>query len=281
MQYELLDFGDGRKLERFGDYILDRPAPGAAAYRKQRPELWILAQTQFIREANLQGTWRDKTPFPESWTIRVGELVFQLKRTPVGHLGVFIEQADNWNWLRCQTRQNMKVLNLFAYTGGSTMAAASSDPSVTVSHIDSAANTVQWARQNAELTESKIGRTMAIRWICEDAQRFVSREIKRGNRYDAIILDPPSYGHGAKSEVWKIAEALPQLLDDCMELTGGAPRYVLLTAHTPEFPAEELASLLRSRLTGEYQYQLGSMKPYSPAINPFPCGDFVRVAKME
>lgn len=279
MDYQLLDFGNGRKLERFGEFILDRPAPAVQAYKKNRPKLWSQAHSKFFREKDLKGKWVDRVPFPNSWNVCINGLTLSLKRTPVGHLGVFVEQADNWNWLTSVTQPGMKVLNLFAYTGGSSLAAALADPSVVVSHVDSAANTVQWAKVNGQLTEQATGKKLSIRWLTEDAERFVLRELKRGNAYNAFILDPPSYGHGAKGEIWKIADALPRLLDECMELTNGAPEYALLTAHTPEFPAEELARLLEQRLPDGYRFESGAMRPYSVDLPPMPCGEFVRVVK--
>ena len=279
MDYQLLDFGNGRKLERFGEFILDRPAPAVQAYKKNRPKLWSQAHSKFFREKDLKGKWVDRVPFPNSWNVCINGLTFCLKRTPVGHLGVFVEQADNWNWLTSVTKPGMKVLNLFAYTGGSSIAPALADSSVVVSHVDSAANTVQWAKFNAQLTEQTTGKKLSIRWLTEDAERFVLRELKRGNAYNAFILDPPSYGHGAKGEIWKIADDLPRLLDECIELTNGAPEYALLTAHTPEFPAEELARLLEKRLPSGYRFESGAMRPYSVDLPPMPCGEFVRVVK--
>jgi 23S rRNA (cytosine1962-C5)-methyltransferase len=178
-------------------------------------------------------------------------LRFELKRTDFGHLGLFPEQAENWDWIsRLSASQGadvpsaakhpLKILNLFAYTGGSTLAAAAAGAEVT--HVDAAKNTVAWARRNAELS----GLAAApIRWIAEDAVKFVKREVKRGNRYDALILDPPSYGHGPRGEVWRLSKHLPRLLDLCAELTAGRPRFMLLTCHTPGYDAESLEKMMR------------------------------------
>ncbi len=336
MDYQLLDYGYGRKLERFGKFILDRPAPVAAGYRPQKPELWSKADCRFIESTkesedeqkssrsssrrngstpSRQSGWQDNFRFPATWTISVENLVFELKRTPVGHLGVFIEQADNWNWIAQQCAAPrltpFRVLNLFAYTGGSSMAAACANPGVVVTHVDSAANTVQWARTNALLTQSRLEQVntlesnqknnkadnnnpdnnnpdnnkadLSIRWITEDARKFTAREIKRGNKYEAIILDPPSYGHGTKGESWKISEDLPPLLDSCLELTDGAPEFILLTAHSPDFTIADLAEMIRARLgrnINRYKIQQGYMQPYSPNIIPLNCGDYVRVTKI-
>ncbi len=178
-------------------------------------------------------------------------MTLELKRTEFGHVGLFPEQAENWDWIAEQVRRNprdpsdrasaMKILNLFAYTGGSTLAAAAAGAGVT--HVDAAHNVVAWARHNAELCGLGGG---PIRWIAEDAVKFVQREIRRGNRYDAVILDPPSYGHGTHGEVWRLAEDLPRLLALCAELTAGRPRFVVLTCHTPGFSPIAMRELLET-----------------------------------
>lgn len=240
--YELLDFGDGRKLERFGEYVLDRPSPAAVGERRN-PAKWRTADARFeltdsSKSGPQRGDWKLNRDIPASWIVRLGELQFELKRTGFGHVGVFAEQIENWKWIResvASLSPAPTVLNLFAYTGGSTLAAALAGAAVT--HVDAAANVVAWARRNAELS----GLVAApIRWITEDALKFAQRELKRGRRYDAVILDPPSYGHGPSGEVWKIDEHLPELLQVCCELTGSHPRFVLLTCHAPGYDAARL-----------------------------------------
>lgn len=281
--YALLDYGFGRKLEQFGPYILDRPAPAVEQSRPQRPELWSRAHSRFIRGENLRGVWEDKTTIPRVWTVQINGISFCLKRTPVGHLGIFPEQSDNWRWIRKVTRPEMRILNLFAYTGGSSIAAASRDSSVVVAHVDSAANTVQWARSNAEQTVRDSQTPLAIRWIQEDASKFVSRELKRGHHYDGIILDPPSYGHGSKGEIWEIGKELPVLLKKCLELSDGSPSYILLTAHSPDFTRIELSALAKEALGSEslssYKIETGAMRLRAPEIKPFDCGEYIRIAK--
>jgi 23S rRNA (cytosine1962-C5)-methyltransferase len=246
--YELLDFGDGRKLERFGEYVLDRPSP-AASGKRQRPELWPAADARFEltdsgKSGPQRGDWKLNGDVPPSWLVRLGELQFELKRTDFGHVGLFAEQIENWKWIRDRVASLSPaptVLNLFAYTGGSTLAAAAAGAAVT--HVDAAANVVAWARRNAELS----GLAAApIRWITEDALKFAQRELKRGRRYDAVILDPPSYGHGPSGEVWKIDEHLEELLHVCCELTNSRPRFVLLTCHAPGYDAARLRDALTS-----------------------------------
>ena len=273
-QYELLDFGDGRRLERFGPLVLDRPCPAVEGVAKAEPALWEQADARFVRTEGKEGEWVSDRPLPERWAITHGPVTFELKRTEFGHLGVFPEQAANWDWLAEQIRRvrethqsdpvddrkgtvpfslrenrdspqgvvrpPLRVLNLFAYTGGSTLAAAASGAEVV--HVDAARNVVAWARRNAELSGMA---DAPIRWIAEDAIKFVRRELKRGNEYHAVILDPPSYGHGPRGEAWRLSSSrhLPRLLQMCAELTAGRCRFLLLTCHTPKFGPDRLEEL--------------------------------------
>ncbi len=259
-EYSLLDFGGGRKLERFGPYILDRPCVEAESDALSQFELWSESNAQFIRSAADRGMWSPSHALPINWTIEhrtlgasgsatESVLRFELKATDFGHVGLFPEQASNWDWLaarfgNCEGTPQ-KVLNLFAYTGGSTMAAAAAGAEVV--HVDGAENTVAWARRNAELS----GLTDApIRWIVEDVRRFVAREEKRGNHYEGIILDPPSYGHGPKREVWKLSDHLDPLLRTCAKLLRGASRpFILLTCHTDRVDVGQLEQHLRAAVS--------------------------------
>lgn len=229
-QYELIDFGDGRKLERFGPHFLDRPAPAADDARRKHPQSWSRADARFQRTGPREGDWRDHRALPESWTIRHEPFCFELKPTPFGHLGVFPEQQENWDWIAEQVAaapRRPSILNLFAYTGGSTLAASASGAEVV--HVDAAKNVVAWARRNAALSGLEEAPT---RWLVEDARKFVRRETKRGNRYDAVILDPPSYGHGPAGQGWKIERDLPKLLVACAKLLTEEPLFLLLTYHS-------------------------------------------------
>lgn len=261
LSYQLLDFGQGRKLERFGEWVLDRPSPAAADALTSQPSLWPCATARYERTNGDHGEWRvgrecpvtkeRELPLAEAgslgdpsrpWVIRHANLVLELKLTRFGHVGVFPEQAANWDWTSEQVaraKKPIKVLNLFAYTGAGTLSAAAAGAEVV--HVDAASNTVAWARHNAELSGLQ---GAPIRWIVEDAATFVRRELKRGNRYHAVILDPPSYGHGPKGEPWKIAAQLPDLLAGCAELTRDDRRFMLLTCHSPEFPAQKLERML-------------------------------------
>jgi 23S rRNA (cytosine1962-C5)-methyltransferase len=260
MNYQLLDFGRGRRLERFGEFILDRPCPAVERIAKAEPKLWDHANACFAEGGEREGRWFfPRKEISERWDIRFDKICFELKLAPTGQVGIFPEQEENWEWInrltatrrgareeigegneREENEAKIKVLNLFAYTGGSTLAAAAAGMEVT--HVDAAKNVIEWARRNAELSGLA---DAPIRWICEDAWKFVKREIKRGNRYDAVILDPPSYGHGPKNEVWQLAKHLPMLLTQCAELVAERCRFILLTCHTPGYEEERLSTMLK------------------------------------
>jgi 23S rRNA (cytosine1962-C5)-methyltransferase len=242
-QYALLDFGDGRRLERFGDYVLDRLCPAAEGIQRVNPGLWKSAHARYSKRGE-DGNWHSRNAMPLSWTICHGTSKLELKLTDFGHVGVFPEHAGNWDWISQQVKKSngpMRVLNLFAYTGGGTLAAASAGAEVV--HVDSAQNSVLWARRNTEASGLS---NASIRWITEDALKFVARELKRGNKYQAVLLDPPSYGHGPKGEVWKIQDSLPELLDKCMELTAQDRRFLLLSCHTTGYLPADLERILRN-----------------------------------
>jgi 23S rRNA (cytosine1962-C5)-methyltransferase len=245
-QYQLLDFGNGRRLERFGAVVLDRPCRAAESVRPVAPRLWTAVDARFERLEAEQGKWTSLDKLPKSWTVSHGRLKFALKPTDFGHVGIFAEQAENWDWIAAQIRRNkpesagpMKILNLFAYTGGSTLAAAAAGAEVT--HVDAARNVVDWARHNARL--SGLGHA-PIRWIAEDAAKLVKREIRRGHCYDAVVLDPPSYGHGPHGETWRLADDLLGLLVLCREVTKPGPRFIVLTCHTLGFSPARVEELL-------------------------------------
>lgn len=245
-QYQLLDFGDGRRLERFRHYVVDRPCPTAEGMAKADPSLWRTAESRFERDDSGEGEWIGSRLPGDPWTVSHGPVTFELKLTPLGQVGIFPEQTGNWDWIfeqvgaAAEAGATLRVLNLFAYTGGSTLAAAAAGAEVV--HVDAAKNIVAWARRNA--WRSGLDQC-PIRWLVEDARKFIRRELARGSRYDAVILDPPSYGHGRRGEVWRLSKHLPSMLDACAELTGGRPRFLLLTCHTPGFGPERLAELTR------------------------------------
>jgi 23S rRNA (cytosine1962-C5)-methyltransferase len=258
-QYELLDFGDGQKLERFGEVILCRPSLVAEGARKSRPELWVSATAAFHGPRTGDGTW---SPNPTQWapadwsfTHRNKEEVLlrlRLEALPSGQIGVFPEQRENWDWIARKIARSrdaagriLRILNLFAYTGASTLAAAGAGAEPV--HIDAAQNIVDRARANAELSGLA---DRPIRWIAEDAMKFCRREVKRGKKYDAVILDPPSYGHGPKGEIWKIESDLLPLLKLCGELTSESRAFILVTCHSPGIGPAELSAYLSEGIFG-------------------------------
>jgi 23S rRNA (cytosine1962-C5)-methyltransferase len=236
--YQLIDAGDGRRLERFGDVVVDRPAPDADEPVRDA-DAWRAADLTFDRE---HGWTAPHGAVPESWDLEDGDLRFELRPTATGQVGLFPEQAPTRAWVRDaidRLPSPPSVLNLFAYTGAMTLSVAAAGASVV--HVDGARPAIAWARRNAGLSGLA---DRPIRWIVDDAEGFVAREGRRGRRYDGIVLDPPSYGHGAGGRTWRLEERLAGLLTGCMSLTGRDPAFVVLTAHTPGFGPSRLADEL-------------------------------------
>ncbi len=232
--YELLDSGAGSKLERFGEYILARPDP-EAIWRKFLPEAeWKKADAFFTRTGN-KSAWHLSKELPKEWNMRFSGFDFLIKPTSFKHVGLFPEQKSNWLFIESAVKSQMsivkskpvRVLNLFAYTGGATLAAARAGAEVV--HLDGSKSAVSWARENAKLSGLS---DKSIRWITEDALSFVKKEAKRGNRYDAIIMDPPAFGHGPDNELWKIEKNLPELLAACFSILSDAPIFFLINGYT-------------------------------------------------
>jgi 23S rRNA (cytosine1962-C5)-methyltransferase len=240
--YELLDSGGFAKLERFGEWVLHRPSP-QAFWAPRRPDLWATAHARYERSSQGGGSWVQDEGVPESWSCSIGGFRLELRRTGFGHIGVFTEQIPFWNWVTeaCAGRP-LRVLNLFAYTGGSSLAAARGGAQVT--HCDASRGVVQWASENADRNEA----TGTIRWIVDDAIKFLRREQRRGNTYDGIILDPPSFGRGPKGEVFKLEEGARELMDAVVGALDPDPAFVLLSAHTPGLGPIALRNLLDSAL---------------------------------
>ncbi len=227
--YELIDSGRGMKLERFGDYVVARPDP-RALWDQHAPHLWEKTDAHYERTNATEGLWHITNPPPNPWIIGYQHLKFILKPTSFKHVGVFPEQATNWQWMASQIQGNpLKILNLFAYTGGATMAAAAAGGHVT--HVDSIKSTITWARENVEGSGLQ---DKPIRWIEDDAYKFVVKEGKRGALYDGIIMDPPRFGRGTKGEIWKIEEDLPKLLTALKAILSPSPKFILLNAYTAD-----------------------------------------------
>ena len=232
--YELLDSGDGEKLERFGQYVLRRPDPQALWGKNLVENIWKDADASFLRTGE-SGKWKKKENVANEWFIGMNGLRFLIKPTAFKHTGLFPENEPNWLWIEEKIKKAgrpIKVLNLFGYTGGATLAALSAGAEVT--HIDGSKSAITWARQNAEA--SKLD-AKPVRWIEEDARKFVQREIKRGNKYDAIIMDPPAFGHGANNELWKIEEDFTKLLDSCVEILSVNPLFILVNGYSAGYSA--------------------------------------------
>ena len=240
--YELLDCGGGEKLERWGRQVLVRPDPQAIWAPEGRHSGWRKADGRYNRSATGGGHW-EKNALPESWPIRYGELTFQVKPMNFKHTGLFPEQAVNWDFAMEQIRganRPVRVLNLFAYTGAATVACAAAGASVC--HVDAAKGMVAWAKENARcsgLSEAP------IRWIVDDCAKFVEREIRRGRQYDAIIMDPPSYGRGPGGEVWKLEDNLYPFVKLCAGVLSDTPLFVILNSYTTGLAPSVLGYILQ------------------------------------
>ena len=238
-QYELLDFGQGEKLESFAGLIVRRETPSAIGNRRES-ERW---GDFHVRGRVVDDSFLWTGEIPEDWCLDAGEFQFGLRQTKTGQVGIFPEQADNWAWItNCRLPlEGKRALNLFAYTGGTTMALAARG--VEVVHVDSAKSVVNWARQNA--TRSRL-EDSNIRWIVEDVMTFVAREIRRGNQYDIVVADPPSFGRGPKGEFWKIQRDIEGLVQSLAQLTSGASTLGILSCHTPGIDHRDLKRFVKN-----------------------------------
>jgi len=245
--YALLDSGNGLKLERYGDYVLIRPEAEAIWKPALPSEVWQKAQARFQPTAEESGgIWERLHPLPERWVIRYKQLRCWVQLSASRHVGVFPEQAGQWDWIQEQIRiagRPLKVLNLFGYTGLASLAAAQAGAQVT--HVDASRKAITWARENQSLSGLE---NRPIRWIVDDALKFVQREARRGNFYDGIILDPPKFGRGPKGEVWEFYKLLPNLLDLCRRVLSQQPVFVILTAYAVKASAITLYYAMREMM---------------------------------
>ncbi len=242
--YKLLDFGGGRRLEQWGPFLLVRPDPTALGL-PVHPEFWSRADATYLGEKG-QGKWVSAGTMPEHWPVQFDDLSLFARLAPYKHTGVFPEQQGNWRWARETARRQEKkltVLNLFAYTGGATVALAKDGHFVT--HVDAARPSIGWAKENASLNDLP---SDAIRWILEDASVFAARELKRGKKYDAVILDPPAYGHGPSGKTWRVERDLLPLLRDCFALLSDQPSFLLLNGYAHQDSSESIGRLLGNTL---------------------------------
>ena len=241
--YELLDCGGGEKLERWGEQFLVRPDPQAIWESPRKHPAWKRAGGRYLRSQSGGGRW-EKKALPESWRVRYGDLTFQVKPMNFKHTGLFPEQAVNWDFAQERIRaagRPVSVLNLFAYTGAASAACAAAGASVC--HVDAAKGMVQWARENARASGLE---DAPIRWIVDDCAKFVEREIRRGRRYDAIIMDPPSYGRGPTGEVWKLEESLYPFVELCAGVLSDEPLFIILNSYTTGLAPSVLTYILET-----------------------------------
>jgi 23S rRNA (cytosine1962-C5)-methyltransferase len=276
--YKLIDSGNGRKLERFGRYVVARPSAQACWQPLLQEGVWKDADAIFTRES--ENRWINKPQLPSLWTINVAGINFKISPTDFGHLGIFPEQSDFWDWIQATItkakeagRKEIKVLNLFAYSGGSTLAAAKAGAHVC--HLDASKGMVTWARENAALNQLE---ERPIRWIVDDVSKFLARELRRENRYDAIILDPPSFGRGNRGEVFKIEEDLPLILSSCRSLLTDNPLFIIFTCHTPGFTPIVMGHLLSQTMDKKFgQVDVGEMiLKDDDRVLPVPSGTYAR-----
>ena len=252
--YEILDMANGEKLERWNNIYLVRPDPQIIWNDKQYPEKWKQANARYNRSSTGGGHWDYKKRLPDSWQIKYKNLTFNIKPMGFKHTGIFPEQAVNWDWMMDKiqneiktTNREVKVLNLFAYTGGATVACLYAGASVC--HVDSSKGMVAWAKENVVSSGLQ---NRPVRYIVDDVVKFVQREIRRGNKYDAIIMDPPSYGRGANGEVWKFEENLPMLIEICMQVLSDNPLFFLINSYTTGTSSMVLENLLKMNMRKKY-----------------------------
>ena len=247
--YELIDCGGGEKLERWGDRILIRPDPQVIWDTPREDPRWRRPDARYARSSSGGGHW-DKRDVPQQWKIAYRDLTFQVKPMNFKHTGIFPEQAANWDFCADLIRKAgrpVSVLNLFAYTGGATVACAAAGASVC--HVDAARGMVSWARENAKLSGLE---DAPIRWIVDDCGKFVEREIRRGRRYDAVIMDPPSYGRGPTGEVWKLEESLWPFVELVAQVLSPLPLFFLINSYTTGLAPSVLTYILESVVTRQH-----------------------------
>lgn len=247
--YEVLDTSTGEKLERWGDYLLVRPDPQVIWNTKKTNPKWKSINGHYHRSVKGGGEW-EFFDLPQQWSIHYKTLTFQLKPFSFKHTGLFPEQATNWDWFSEKITgagRPIKVLNLFAYTGGATLCAAAAGANVT--HVDASKGMVAWAKENAKSSGLEAA---PIRWLVDDCVKFVEREIRRGNKYDAIIMDPPSYGRGPKGEIWKIEESFFPFIELCTQLLSDNPLFFLINSYTTGLQPAVLAYMMNSTIVAKF-----------------------------
>ena len=272
--YCLIDTSKGERLERWGGVTLVRPDPQIIWENPAPSAEWSNPHARYIRSSSGGGSWDYRKKLPESWNIKYKDLTFMVKPTGFKHTGLFPEQAVNWDYCDKLIRnagRPINVLNLFAYTGGATLACANAGASVC--HLDAVKGMVDWARTNAKLSGLS---DKPIRWIVDDAMKFLAREIKRGNKYDGIILDPPSYGRGTNGEMWKLEDCIHELMLRCTAVLSDKPLFILLNSYTTGLSPSVMAYLLKMTVGQKYKTKVSAEEIGLPVKNTglaIPCGN--------
>ena len=269
--YEILDMANGEKLERWGDVILIRPDPQIIWKSKSFPKKWESANARYNRSSSGGGGWKYNKRMPENWQIKYKDLTFNIKPMGFKHTGLFPEQAVNWDWMISKiknAKRDIKVLNLFAYTGGATVACSYAGASVC--HVDSSKGMTTWAKENVASSGLE---KRPIRFIVDDVVKFVNREIRRGNKYDAIIMDPPSYGRGTNGEVWKFEENIADLVELCTKVLSDNPLFFLINSYTTGISSTVLEDILRLNIKKNGKFSHGEIGlPMRDSKLVLPCG---------
>lgn len=275
--YELLDMANGEKLERWKDIILVRPDPQIIWKTPSFPEKWKNSNAKYVRSSTGGGNWNYQKKVPESWKVQYKNLSFLIKPMGFKHTGLFPEQAVNWDWMIEKIQKAgrpIQVLNLFAYTGGASVACSYAGASVC--HVDSSKGMVAWAKENMTVSGLE---DRPVRYIVDDVFKFVNREIRRGHHYDAIIMDPPSYGRGSNGEVWKFEENLPELIELCSKVLSENPLFFLINSYTTGISSMVLENLLNLTIKKQYAGKVSHGEIGLPMTNSslvLPCGIYGR-----
>ena len=273
--YQILDMANGEKLEKWNNITLVRPDPQIIWKQKTYPEKWKKADAKYSRSNTGGGAWNYNKKLPSAWQVKYKNLVFNIKPMGFKHTGLFPEQAVNWDWMINKiksTNKEIRVLNLFAYTGGATVACLSAGASVC--HVDSSKGMVSWAKEN--VTSSGL-QDRKVRYIVDDVVKFVNREIRRGNKYDAIIMDPPSYGRGTNGEVWKFEDNIYDLVELCSKVLTDKPLFFLINSYTTGISSLVLENILKLNIHAQGKFSNGEIGiPMQNSNLVLPCGIYGR-----
>ena len=281
--YKILDMADGQKLEKWGDVILSRPDPQIIWKNKSYPKKWNEINAEYHRSKTGGGAWNYKKKMPNQWQVKYKHHIFNRKPMCFKQIGLFPEQAVNWDWMinkikqEKKNRKEIKVLNLFAYTGGATVACLSAGASVC--HVDSSKGMTTWAKENVVSSGLK---DKPVRFIVDDVVKFVNREIRRNNKYDAIIMDPPSYGRGAKGEVWQFENNIYDLVELCTKVLSDNPIFFLINSYTTGISSKVLENILNLTIPKKYNghFEAGEIGlPMENSKLVLPCGIYGRWEK--